>query len=197
MKKYLFSVLIGAASMVQAQTIKTITPAGSPTEVGFSAERLTRIDNFINEHIKNQTLPGAVVYIVRNGKVAYHKAYGSSNISSSTPLKKDDIFRIASQTKAITSLAIMMLYEEGKFLLDDPISWYIPEFKNPTVLKSFNAKDSSYTSEPAKREITFRHLLTHTSGIDYAVIGGDSHKAIYAKNKISPGLGNDKTALGE
>jgi CubicO group peptidase (beta-lactamase class C family) len=65
----------------------------------------------------------------------------------------------------------MMLWEEGKFLLDDPVSKYIPEFRNPKVLKTFNAKDSSYTTEPATREITFRHLLSHSSGIAYAVIG--------------------------
>jgi CubicO group peptidase (beta-lactamase class C family) len=180
-----------------AQSVKNITSATKPEEVGLSSDRLSRIDDMINEHVKNKTLPGAVVYIVRNGKVAYHKAYGASNIATNAPLKKDDIFRIASQSKAITSLAVMMLFEEGKFLLDDPISWYIPEFKNPTVVKSFDKKDSSYTTEPAKQEITIRHLLTHTSGLDYAVIGGEPLRSIYAKNKISPGVGGDKIVMSE
>jgi CubicO group peptidase (beta-lactamase class C family) len=156
----LLALSIGVA--VSAQSVKNLTPAAKPEDVGFSPERLGRIDNMIAEHVKNKTLPGAVVYIVRNGKVAYHKAYGTSNMATNAPLKKDDIFRIASQSKAVTSLAVMMLFEEGKFLLDDPLSWYIPEFKNPAVVKSFNEKDSSYTTEPAKREITIRHLLTHT-----------------------------------
>jgi CubicO group peptidase (beta-lactamase class C family) len=197
MKKLILALLIFQTVNINAQSVRNITSASKPEEVGFSSERLSRIDKMVEEHVKNQTLPGAIVYIVRNGKVAYHKAYGMSNLTNNAPLKKDDIFRIASQTKAITSLAVMMLYEEGKFLLDDPISWYIPEFKNPAVLKTFNPKDSSFTSEPAKSEITIRQLLTHTSGLDYPFIGGESHKAIYAKNNISPGLGNDKTVLGD
>jgi CubicO group peptidase (beta-lactamase class C family) len=88
-----------------------------------------------------------------------HKAYGYSNLENKTPLKPNDIFRIASQSKAITSLAVMMLFEEGKFLLDEPVSKYIPEFKSPRVLVNFNEKDSSYFTEPAKSEPTIRQLL--------------------------------------
>lgn len=197
MKHFSFLLALCICLSASAQSVRNITAAPKPEDVGFSTERLGRIDAMIAEHVKNRTLPGAVVYIVRNGKVAYHKAYGTSNMGTNTPLKKDDIFRIASQSKAITSLAVMMLYEEGKFLLDDPIAWYIPEFKNPTIIKTYNAKDTSYTAEPAKREITIRHLLTHTSGLDYAVIGGEPLKSIYAKNKISPGIGGDKIVMGE
>src|SRR5207253_6002865 len=89
--------------------------------------------------------------------------------------------RIASQTKAITTTAVMMLYEEGRFLLDDPISRYIPEFKHPRVLDQFNEKDSSYTTVPAKSEITIRQLITHTSGIGYGVFDPKRLGAIYAK----------------
>jgi CubicO group peptidase (beta-lactamase class C family) len=180
----------------QGQSVRNISIASKPEEVGFSTERLARIDQLVEGYVKDKSFPGAIVYIVRNGKVAYHKTWGTSNMATNTPLKKDDIFRIASMTKAITSLAVMMLFEEGKFLLDDPISMYVPEFSKPTVLKTFNSKDSSFTTEPAKSEITIRQLLTHSSGIDYAVIGGDAHKAIYAKNKISPGLGNLDNSLG-
>ncbi|MEK0814341.1 serine hydrolase, partial [Mycobacterium ulcerans] len=94
-----------------------------------------------------------------------------------SPLPRDAIFRIASQSKAITSAAVMMLYEEGKLLLDDPVSKYIPEFKNARVLDHFNESDSSYTTVPAKREPTIRDLLTHTSGIGYAVIGSKEANA--------------------
>jgi len=104
---------------------------------------------------------------------------------------------MASQTKAIASLAVMMLWEEGKFGLDDPVSRYIPEFAKPAVLKTFNPADSSYTTEPAGREITIRQLLTHTSGIDYAAIGHDEFKAIYAKAGVPSGIGNDRYTIGE
>src|SRR5690606_29344150 len=113
----------------------------------------------------------ATALIARNGKIVYYKGLGYDDIASKKPLRKDAIMRIASQTKAVTSVAVMMLYEEGKFLLDDPISRYIPEFKNPVVLDSFNASDTTYTTVPAKAGITIRQLLTHTSGIHYAQIG--------------------------
>jgi CubicO group peptidase (beta-lactamase class C family) len=176
-----------------AQTFTT----GKPEDVGMSSERLARIDNMVNEYVAKKWIPGAVVFVARNGKVAYHKAYGVSDIEKQTPMKKDDIFRIASQTKAITSTAILMLYEEGKLLLDDPLSKYIPEFKNPKVLVSFNEKDSSYTTEPAKGEITIRQLLTHTSGIDYAEIGSKEFQAIYAKSRIPVGFGSPNNNIGE
>jgi CubicO group peptidase (beta-lactamase class C family) len=130
-------------------------------------------------------IPGATAIVVRNGKIVYHKSFGKSDVPNNVSLKNDDIFRIASMSKAITSTAVMMLWEEGKFLLDEPISKYIPEFKNPVVIDKFFMKDSSYTTKPATKEITIRHLLTHTSGIGYGVIDGDERfKAIYKKAGI-------------
>jgi CubicO group peptidase (beta-lactamase class C family) len=196
MKKFIafFLFLVTFGSLV-AQPVKIITVASSPESAGISSSRLSRIDNLLEAYAKNEQLPGAVALIVRDGKIVYHKAFGYSDIEKKTPLKKDDIFRIASQSKAITSLAVMMLWEEGKFLLDEPVSKYIPEFKSPTVLKTFNAADSTYTTEPAKGEVTIRQLLTHTSGIDYAAIGSAEFKAIYAKATVPSGIGNDKDVL--
>lgn len=168
-----------------------------PEEAGMSSERLGRIDNMINDHLAKQLIPGAVVLIARNGRIIYHKSYGYSDLDKKTPLKENDIFRIASQTKAITSLAVMMLYEEGKFLLDEPISKYIPEFKSPVVLVSFNEKDSSYTTESAKSEITIRQLLSHTSGIDYAAIGSKEMKAICFKAGVPSGIGTSTGVLAD
>jgi CubicO group peptidase (beta-lactamase class C family) len=108
-----------------------------------------------------------VTFIVRKGKVIHNKAYGFRNIEKKIPLKTTDIFRIASQSKAITSVALMTLYEEGKFGLDEPISKYIPAFKNPRVIETFNPADSSYVARPAKSEITIRQLLNHTAGYPY------------------------------
>ncbi len=152
----------------------------NPADVGFSANRLAYIDALLSKYIQTGIMPNAVTFIARKGKVVHYKAYGYKNIERKELLKKDDIFRIASQTKALTSVALMMLYEKGMFLLDDPIEQYIPEFKNTKVLLSLNASDTSYTSRPAKTSITIRHLLNHTSGIPYG-------NAIYEKNKI-PGV---------
>src|SRR5688572_27402001 len=108
MKKFLWGILLlFSIAEVSGQSLKTFSPA-KPEDAGLSTERLSRIDRLVDEYVKNQWVPGAVVLIVRNGKVVYHKAYGYSDINKKTPLKKDDIFRIASQSKAITSLAAMM-----------------------------------------------------------------------------------------
>src|SRR5690606_30663220 len=111
---------------------------------------------------------------------------------------KDAIFRIASQTKAITATAVMMLWEEGRFRLDDPISIYIPEFKNPQVLQGFKFADTSYTAAPANKQITIRHLLTHTSGLGYGVIDGDERmKMIYHKAGITDLFTTEDIRIGE
>jgi len=196
LKTVSFLLLFAAALSVHAQSVKSFS-ASKPEDAGFSDARLSRIDDLVEEHVKNQNIPGAVALIVRNGKIAYFKAFGYSDVEKRSALKKDDIFRIASQSKAITSLAVMMLWEEGRFLLDEPVSRYIPEFKNPKVLKTFNKEDSTYTTEPADREITIRHLLTHSSGIDYAVIGSSEFNAIYAKAGVPSGIGNDHQVLGD
>lgn len=195
MKNYLIIFLLLINGLVHAQ-VKTFAP-GKPEENGMSTERLNRMDNFFNQLVAEGKIPGAVGLIIRNGKIVYYKSFGYSDVEKKTPLKKDDIFRIASQSKAITSLAVMMLFEEGKFLLDDPISKYIPEFKNPKVLANLNWKDTTYTTVPAKSEITVRQLLTHTSGIDYAGIGSQEFKAIYAKAGVPSGIGNDNMVLAD
>lgn len=158
----------------------------SVDKTGFSGERLIYIDSMINKYVAEGILPNAVTFVACNGTVVHHKAYGWRNMEKKIPLEKSDIFRIASQTKAITSVALMTLYEKGKFVLDDPISKYIPEFKNPQVLipDSFNEKDTTYTTRPAQKEITIRHLLTHTSGICYGILGGGVGNKIFAKEKI-------------
>jgi CubicO group peptidase (beta-lactamase class C family) len=166
-----------------------LTMAASPEAGGFSTKRLTRIDTVLKEYVDKGRMNGAVAMIVHDGKIVYYKNFGYNDLDTKAPLQKDAIFRIASQTKAITSVAIMMLYEEGKFMLDDPISNYIPEFRNPKVLDKYNKADTTYTTVPAKREITIRDLLTHTSGLGYAQIGSPEAKAIYAKAGVVGGIG--------
>jgi CubicO group peptidase (beta-lactamase class C family) len=152
-------------------------------------ERLARIDSVVNDYVNKKWLHGAVSIIIKDNQVVQWKGYGYADIDSKKPMQKDNIFRIMSQTKAITSVGIMILYEQGKLLLDEPIWHFIPEFRNPVVLDKFNEADSSYTTVPANGDITFRHLLTHTSGLDYTDIGSSKVAALYAKNKIPSGLG--------
>ncbi|TFV94576.1 class A beta-lactamase-related serine hydrolase [Algoriphagus kandeliae] len=156
--------------------------AFSQTVDGIIQERVQKLDEMLEDAIAKQQVPGLVAMVLKDGKVVYHEAKGFADVASKSSMKKDHIFRIASQTKAITSTAVMILWEEGKFRLDDPISKYIPEFKNPQVLTGFRYGDTTYTTRPASQEITIRQLLTHTSGIGYGVIDGDERmKMIYHK----------------
>ncbi len=156
------------------------------SEAGFNQERLNKIDAGFLDLIAKEQIPGAVALIVRDGKVVYEKAFGISDPVSKRPYNIDDIFRIASMSKAITSTAAMILFEQGKFNLDDPISKWIPAFKNMTVLSSYNEKDTTFTSVPANKPITVRQLFTHTSGLSYGRISGDARfHAISAKAGIT------------
>ncbi|MDC6367317.1 MULTISPECIES: serine hydrolase domain-containing protein [Flavobacteriaceae] len=166
--------MLFAGLSLNAQVLTT----GSPEEVGMSSERLKRMDNMLQSAISKNEIPGAVALVARKGKIVYLKSFGAAD-SDNRALKADDIFRIASMTKAITSTAVMMLYEEGKFHLEDPISKWIPEFKNPQVLDSL-LDDGTYTTIKADKEISIRHLLTHTSGLGYGEIDADERmKRIY------------------
>ncbi|QGY47538.1 serine hydrolase [Maribellus comscasis] len=153
-----------------------------PENVGISSERLSRIDKMCQQAVEQGEVPGMVTLVTRKGKIVQWKAFGMADNTKGRKLKRDDIFRIASQSKAITSTAVMMLWEEGKFRLDDPISKYIPEFKNPQILKSFHYSDTTWTTQSAKSEITIRQLLSHTSGIGYGMIDKDERmKMIYQR----------------
>ena len=185
------------ATTAAGKNIVPVLSEASPGSVGMSAERLARIDNLVKEYVDKKWIAGASVLVARDGKIVYYKGLGYDDIDKKTPMKKDAICRIASQTKAITSAAVMILYEEGKILLNDPVSKYIPEFKNPKVLDKFNPVDTTYTTIPAKREITIRDLLTHTSGIAYAQIGSKESNAIYYKAGVVGGIGVDKIVLGD
>jgi CubicO group peptidase (beta-lactamase class C family) len=148
--------------------------------------------------VSEDNIPGVVALVARHGKIVYWKAFGMADNQSGRVLKRDDIFRIASQSKAITSTAVMILWEEGRFRLDDPVSKYIPEFKNPQILKSFQYSDTSQTTVDAEKEITIRHLLTHTSGIGYGVIDGDERfKMIYKKAGITDLFTTENVSIEE
>lgn len=153
---------------VNAQIPQVLMQAKTPEEVGFSGERLKKLDAHFQDIVDKGIAPNIVTLVARKGKIVREKAFGFSNLENKTPLKKDDIFRIASQSKLITTVGLMMLFEEGKFFLDEPISKYIPSFKNAKVLVSYDEKDhSKYITRPAKSGITIRQLLSHSAGIPY------------------------------
>jgi CubicO group peptidase (beta-lactamase class C family) len=144
----------------------------SPEEVGFSTDRLSRINQLMQRHIDQGEIPGSVTLVMRRGKVVNYEALGLMDISSKKPMTKDAIFRMYSMTKPFTAIAVLMLYEEGRLMLDDQVSKYLPAFASPTVMVSqppkgkarYSPQGRVYT-EPAKREITVRDLLTHTAGL--------------------------------
>jgi CubicO group peptidase (beta-lactamase class C family) len=159
-------------------------PAAKPESVGVSSDRLERIATAVQHDIDDKRIAGAVTLVVRHGKVAWFKAQGMSDREAAKTMPTDAMFRICSMTKPITSVAVMMLYEEGKFLLDDPVSKYLPEFKNPKVLVK-PASGATYTI-PATKEITIRDLLRHTSGITYQ--WNDDLGPTYEKADVASGL---------
>ena len=143
-------------------------PAARPQDVGLSAERLARIRTAMQRHVDRGEVAGVVTLVARRGRIAHVETVGLMDLEAKKPMKADAIFRIASMTKPIASVAAMMLYEEGRFLLTDPVSKFIPEFKNPTVAvlpRPGALAEGPFLTVPAEREITVRDLLTHTSGL--------------------------------
>jgi CubicO group peptidase (beta-lactamase class C family) len=163
-----FALLLGLAVFVP------VAPAAEPAPAvdanGFSLERLQRLDSVIQDYIARRQLAGAVVSIARDGRPAYLKAYGLQDIENGKPMPTDAIFRIASMSKAVTTVAVMMLYEEGKLLLKDPVAKYIPAFQDSVIAVPPSAGSPAavkYVTVPAKRPIQIRDLLTHTAGLTY------------------------------
>ena len=137
-------------------------PSGSS---GLDPDRLARLDAALESYVESGTLPGAVALVASRGETLYLKAFGHRDREAGDPLEPDDIFRIASQTKAIVSVAIMILQEEGRLLISDPVGRHLPEYGETTVASA--NPDGTYDVVPARRPITIRHLLTHTAGIGY------------------------------
>ncbi len=165
-------------------------PTAKPEEVGISSERLKRVHEMVVRRIEAKELSGAVTLVARRGRVVQHEAVGVMDLDSKQPMTKDTLFRLASSSKPVTAVAVLMLMEEGKLKLTDPVSKYIPEFKNARVLVETErspepmvdrqpSTEKSYTV-PANREITVIDLLTHTSGL---ASGGPSNGAFISLMK--------------
>ena len=171
MLSLLIAATAGAASL----------PGAKPEEVGLASARLERIGHTLREDVERGRIPGAVVLIARKGRVAYLEAIGFRDKTAGVPMKTDDIFRLASMTKPMASVAAMILYEEGKLLLSDPVSKYLPALGKRTV---------GVERVPAQREMTVQDLLRHTSGLPY---GGRGQTALHKMYPAGSGSLRDLT----
>jgi methyl acetate hydrolase len=157
--------------MHAAKTVSLLLALTLTVGSSFAQNRLPNsvaIDRYLATVVRDTHIPGVVALVTDADGVLYHSAFGQQEIAGAVPMTTDTIFNIASMTKPVTSVAIMMLIQEGDIGLDDPIASYLPSFEAPRVIQTFDAADHSYTSRPAARPITIRHLLTHTSGLGYA-----------------------------
>ena len=160
--------------------------------VGLSEQGLARITALMQENVDKQRVGGAVAAVARHGKLAYLECVGKADIEADVDMQADTIFRIASMSKPITSAAALILYDQGKIKLDDPVSKFIPEFKDPMVLRPGQKMDQAVK---AKREITIKDLLTHTSGLTYQ---WDAHLGpLYREVGITHGVIGDDSVLAE
>ena len=129
---------------------------------------IAQIDQLLQDAVDRKDIPGVVAIVANRDRILYHQSFGKMDVMNGVEMQKDTIFGIASMTKPITSVAVMMLYEEGRLDLDDPISQYLDWLSNPEVIISFDEEDGTYSTKPAEREITIRHLLTFTAGFGYS-----------------------------
>jgi CubicO group peptidase (beta-lactamase class C family) len=148
-----------------------------PEDVGLSSERLERIDGWMRRLVGDGKLAGVQTLVMRRGHVAWQRECGMADLARAKPMARDTIVRIYSMTKPLTSVAVMMLYEEGRFQLDDPISRFLPCFRDMRVLTG--GSRGKWDSVPAERDITFRDLLTHTSGLTYGFMESTLVDAMY------------------
>src|SRR5687767_998260 len=172
-----FAFLLAFSVAVPAQDL----PVAKPADVGFSAERLERISEWLRDQSAKNVIPGAVTMIVRHGKIAYFESVGLLDPETKAPMTKDAIFRIYSMSKPITSVAVMMLAEQGKITLDEPIAKYIPAFKDVKVGVESKGEDGKPKLDltAANRPITIQDLLRHTSGLTYGIFGNTMVKKTY------------------
>src|SRR5947209_3567146 len=181
---FLLTLLAGAAHAQPAPP-----PAKQPARAaapGLSADRAARIDRLLNRYVEENQIPGAVALVLRDGKPVYERAVGWADKEAGRKMKPDTLFRIASQTKAFTSTAVLALVEEGKIGIGEPMGNFIPTFKKTTV--AVREDSGAVTTVPARRAITIADLLTHTAGISY---GTEAHiSAQYAAKGLGPAAGN-------
>ena len=168
-----------------------------PEQLGLAPDRLERIVTIVQDAVDRNEVAGAVTLVARLGRVGHLEAVGWRDIGRDAPMETDTLFRIASMTKAVTSVAVMQLYESGALMLTDPVSTYLPAFATMEVLTPPEGGGADYTLEPARRPITIRHLLTHTSGISYRFLSSPPLAPHYVEAGITDGLSQTDGTIGE
>lgn len=186
----LISLILGASLVLASSGNGNGLKSGTPAEAGLSKERLDRIGAVMQQHVVANRIAGGVGLIARRGKIGYFESWGMMDKEGKQPMRKDAIFRIYSMTKAVTGVAVMMLYEEGKFSINDPVSKYLPEFA--AVKVAVDKKDPEtgkriYNVVSAEREMTIRDLLRHTSGLNYAGPRDEKGELMYPKLGVTRG----------
>lgn len=167
-----------------------------PESVGLSAKRLERLSSVLKADVEKGRIPGAVMLIERRGKVAYFESFGMRDKAKAAPMTKDAIFRIYSMTKPITSVAVMMLAEEGRFRLNDPVARHLPQLQGLKVgVEKLGPEGGALEMVPANRSMTVQDLLRHTSGLTYGVFGRSAVKTLY--NQAGVGRPDDTADLVE
>lgn len=181
--------LLAASFLAAAPALAQPLPTARPEELGFSSERLARIGQWVEGEIAAKRIPGAVVMVARNGRVAYHQAFGQQDPAGPRPMGRDSIFRIYSMTKPIVSVAALMMVEEGRLLLEAPVSRYIPSYANLKVGVERTDAAGNKTLElvPMRRQITVQDLLRHTSGLTYGFFGDSLVKKAYLEAGVGAG----------
>ncbi|NBB15395.1 serine hydrolase [Caulobacter sp. SLTY] len=170
---------VAAPAVVQARA--TVLAPAKPEALGFSSERLAKMDAAMKALVDRGAAPGVITYVARHGRTAHYSIYGKADLASGAPLKEDTIFRMYSQTKPVTGVAMMILFEEGRWKLDEPVTKYVPEFKNLRVFKGLDAKGKMIT-EAASRPPTMREIMTHTGGFAYGLTTDNPVDAAYRES---------------
>ena len=176
--------LLSSCSEQQQNKTSNKFQFATPKEVGMISDSLVKIEKMVMDFVDAKKYPGAVTLIAKDGKIIYESEVGWSDSLRTEPYRKDHLFRMASMTKPIVSVAAMQLIEQGKLNLDDPVGKYISSFNETEVLTNFNPADSTYTSKPSESTPTIRQLLTHTAGVPYGFMNPAVNGAIYGKNDI-------------
>lgn len=185
------SIAIGSAVLAAAPSLPVadhpstpaLSSAASPEAVGFDSSRLQRLDGYMARFVADGQVAGMTMLLARHGQIVEFKTYGMANLATGEPMQKDTIFRIYSMTKPITGVAMMILFEEGKWRIDDPITRYIPEFNNLRVVKSINV-DGSLVLEDVARPPTLRELMSHTAGFGYGLRDLNPVDRLYRENNV-------------
>ena len=179
---------VPALLLCSVLSLATVASAAKPEDLGFSAERLGRLDAVIQDNIDQHKLAGAVMFIARNGQTAHFKSYGQQDVEAGKPMPTDAIFRIASMSKAVTTIAALMLYEEGRFMLNDPVAKYIPAFANSVVAvppPRDAPAGTKFVTVPALRPISIRDLMRHTAGLTYGDGPADLAGELYKQANVA------------